>query len=262
MSKLGETVLSRLSLSPGEPEYLNNTYEERHIDINVNINDFKRTFPSIEKLIADKHVLDIGCSEGIETFALCKLGARSAYGIDIRIPQPQHKLTLEVYENYDTQFSIMDAAHMSFPDAKFDVAVTCGSFEHFNDPFLVLRECRRVVKPGGLILLTSGVWAHPWGAHMNFFTRVPWVQYLFSERTIMDVRKRFRNDGANRFHEVEGGLNKIGIRAFHDMIEALDLKIDYLKLQPVKNLTALTRIPYINELFTNLIIAILRTRSE
>jgi ubiquinone/menaquinone biosynthesis C-methylase UbiE len=258
MSKFGETLLGHLSLSPGAPEYLNDTYEDRHADIHVNVSDFRRTFPGIGRLVAGKHVLDIGCSEGIETFALCKLGAASAHGIDIRIPQDRHLRTVETYRNYDARFSVMDAASMSFPDATFDVAVTCGSFEHFNDPFAVLRECRRVVKPGGRILLTSGVWAHPWGAHMNFFTRVPWVQYLFSERTIMAVRKRFRSDGAERFHEVEGGLNKVGIRAFEQMVETLDLQADYLKLQPIKGLTALTRIPYVNELFTNLIIAVLR----
>jgi hypothetical protein len=74
----------------------------------------------------------------------------------------------------------------------------------------------------------------------------------------MNVRKKYRNDGANRFNEVEGGLNKIGIRSFNDMINDLNLKVEYLKLNPVKGLTLLTKVPYLNELFTNLIVAVLR----
>ena len=135
-----------------------------------------------------------------------------------------------------------------------------AAFEHFADPFAVLKECVRVVRPGGLIFLTSSVWAHPYGSHMQFFTKVPWVQYLFSEKTIMTVRKKYRNDGAMRFEDVPGGLNKVGIASFRRMVKALDLELPYLKLNAIKQLDVLTKIPYVNELFTNMFIAVMRKR--
>ena len=257
MSAIGEFVLGKLSRDPSAGDYLNEAYEAKHHDVKACIRELRDLFPAIGHKLIGKSVLDIGCAEGTETLALSMLGASSVHGIDIRI-DPIANAAVRAQSGGAVEFSVMDATQTSFSDGTFDAAVTCGSFEHFADPFLVLKECARLVRPGGLIYLTSGVWAHPYGAHMNFFTNVPWVQYLFSEHTIMSVRKRYRRDGAMRFHEVPGGLNKVGIAAFRRMVGHLGLEYEYLKLNPIKQLTFLTRIPHFNELFTNLIVAVLR----
>lgn len=258
MSTIGESILSSLSRDPSIEDYTNEQYKKKHGDINVYISALQKRFPSIQQMIANKHVLDIGCAEGMETLALAKMGAAKVHGIDIRIDSDKNTDIRENNRDCKMDFSRMNAEMTSFSDGEFDAVVTCGSFEHFNDPYLVLKESKRILKNDGLIFLTSGVWAHPWGAHMNFFTKVPWVQFLFSEKSIMNVRKQYRHDGAVKFKDVEGGLNKVGIRSFTRMVDELDLKTDYLKLNPVKGLTPLTRVPLVNELFTNLIIAILR----
>ena len=43
-------------------------------------------------------------------------------------------------------------------------------------------------------------------------TKYPWAHVLFSENTIMAVRKLYKNDNASRFEEVEGGLNQMTIK--------------------------------------------------
>jgi ubiquinone/menaquinone biosynthesis C-methylase UbiE len=43
----------------------------------------------------------------------------------------------------------MDAEHMSFPDASFDYIWTWGVIHHSADTSRVLREMRRVLRPGG-----------------------------------------------------------------------------------------------------------------
>ena len=93
---------------------------------------------------------------------------------------------------------------------------------------------------------------------MNFFTRVPWVQFIFSEQTIMNVRSLYQSDGAKAFSEVEGGLNRVGIRQFRKYVKDLNLDLRHLFLRPVSGLTALPKIPLINELFTGSIVAVLR----
>lgn len=260
MSAIGEYVLGRLSRDPAAGDYLNEAYEAKHHDVGMAFLELGNLFPGIEWQIRGKKVLDIGCGEGMETLAISMLGASSVHGIDIHIDEARHRRVLCQVRG-DVKFSVMDATNMSFQTGEFDAVVTCGSFEHFLDPLAVLSECMRVVKPGGLIYLTSGVWAHPYGAHMNFFTNVPWIQYLFSERTIMTVRKKYRSDGAMRFGNVPGGLNKVGIASFRKMVKQLGLEVNDLRLNAVKGLTSLTRIPYVNEFFTNLIIARLRKPS-
>ena len=258
MSKIGEFILRKLSRHPEIADFVNEDYELKHRDVNFYKEALNKTFPSLSKMISNKKVLDVGCSEGMETLALSMLGAHEVFGIDIRIDNKKNHVIQQQYPNNRMKFSVMDAHNTTFSNETFDAIVTCGSFEHFDSPYLILKEFQRILKIDGRIYLTSGVWAHPWGAHMNFFTRVPWVQFIFSESTIMNVRSLYRNDGAQRFNEVEGGLNKIGIREFNKIVKDLNYEIEYLKLNPVKGLTPLTRIPYINELFTNLIIAILK----
>lgn len=257
MTALGEKVLRWLSRDPSSTDYRVEHYEARHEDLAQSTANLVREFPMLREQIQGGRVLDIGCAEGLEAIALAKLGARGVIGIDIRIDTAEAaRLQAQLAPESAIELRYGDAHDMPFEAASFDAVVSLSSFEHFRDPFRVLCEGVRVLKPGGRFYLTSGVWGHPYGAHMQFFTKVPWIQFLFSEETIMNVRRLYRSDGARHFHEVEGGLNKIGVRAFLRYVEDLGLELEYFNLDPVKGLRFLTRMPYANELFTNLISAI------
>jgi 2-polyprenyl-3-methyl-5-hydroxy-6-metoxy-1,4-benzoquinol methylase len=43
-----------------------------------------------------------------------------------------------------------------FPAASFDALTLFEVIEHLNDPRLLLRECRRVLKPGGILVISTG----------------------------------------------------------------------------------------------------------
>lgn len=259
MSKIGELILKKLSRDPRRSDYTNEEYNKKHLDVNIYIKNLEDTFPHFNEEVSGKNVLDIGCSHGIEAIAISILGAKEVWGIDIRIDISRaSELRSSLAPKVLINFSEMDASHTSFPDEKFDVVVSVDSFEHFSDPYEVLKEIRRVTRNDGRIFITSGVWSNPWGAHMHFFTKIPWVQFIFSEKTIMNVRNLYRSDGARRFSDVEGGLNKIGVRMFKQCVKDLNLDVEYLYLRPVRGLTPLTKIPILNEFFTSLIIAVLK----
>ena len=74
----------------------------------------------------------------------------------------------------------------------------------------------------------------------------------------MKVRNRFRNDGAKKYLEVEGGLNKMTFRRFNRMVKASNLKSVFFRTRAVKELNILTRIPLVKELFTNAITCMLQ----
>ena len=81
-------------------------------------------------------------------------------------------------------FRVADVQHLPYPEGSFDVAVASFVFCSVPDPVQGLREVRRVLKPGGQILLLEHVvskrsllWplmklldpipAHIWGAHID-----------------------------------------------------------------------------------------------
>jgi SAM-dependent methyltransferase len=68
-----------------------------------------------------------------------------------------------------------DVHHIAFADATFDEVV--GSFLLCNvtDPLAVLQEVRRVLRPGGRLLLLEHVrGAHPWVARLTDLLDLPW----------------------------------------------------------------------------------------
>jgi phosphatidylethanolamine/phosphatidyl-N-methylethanolamine N-methyltransferase len=73
------------------------------------------------------------------------------------------------------QLSQTDVHRLTFPDATFDGIV--GSFLLCNvaDPPAVLQEVRRVLRPGGRLLLLEHVrGAHPWVARLTDLLDLPW----------------------------------------------------------------------------------------
>jgi 2-polyprenyl-6-hydroxyphenyl methylase/3-demethylubiquinone-9 3-methyltransferase len=92
-------------------------------------------------------VLDVGCGGGFLSNALAKENF-SVTGIDLSAP------SLEVARAFDHTQSVQyvrgNAYDLPFSESTFD-AVTCMDFlEHIDCPEQVIRECARVLKPGGL----------------------------------------------------------------------------------------------------------------
>jgi SAM-dependent methyltransferase len=79
-------------------------------------------------------------------------------------------------------FARMDAAALDFPDQSFDLTFSTAVFEHLSKPKDVLRELRRVLKPGGRAVIQWNPFSSMrLGGHdIGLFRRVPWAHLRLS----------------------------------------------------------------------------------
>lgn len=54
-------------------------------------------------------------------------------------------------------FQLMDAEHPTFADSSFDVVCVSNSLHHFRDPFIVLNNMVRMLRPGGTLIVSEMV---------------------------------------------------------------------------------------------------------
>jgi 2-polyprenyl-3-methyl-5-hydroxy-6-metoxy-1,4-benzoquinol methylase len=100
-------------------------------------------------------LLELGCGSGAMLKSMKNLGWQ-VEGVDfdpVAVGQAREKgLTVH----------LGTLAEQKFPDEAFDAITACHFIEHLPDPLGVLQECRRLLKPGGvLVLLTPN--ARSWG---------------------------------------------------------------------------------------------------
>lgn len=202
--------------------------------------------------IMNRAVLDYGSGGGMQVIAAVKAGAIRATGIDIRESWARVAQRLARQEGVSERVLFVIGQSQDLLDsASFDVVLSRDSFEHFNDPEGVLDELHRILKPGGKVYITFGpLWYSPYGGHMQFMTRYPWLHLLFSEKTIIKVRRLYRNDGAQSFAEAEGGLNKMTVRRFKGLIRRSKFTVRYFKIHPLKKIPLIASIPFLGELFS------------
>jgi SAM-dependent methyltransferase len=105
---------------------------------------------------AGARLLDVGCGSGESLRRITSMGWE-AEGVDV------DPLAVENARAKGVRVRLGDLASQQYPDDYFDAVYMSHVIEHVHDPAGLLRECRRVLKPGGrLVALTPNVdsWGH------------------------------------------------------------------------------------------------------
>lgn len=97
-------------------------------------------------------VVDVGCSVG---FVCDSMRDRGAHAIGVDIDVPGLARASERFGN-KVLFLCADGERLPLPDESADVIVFNHIYEHVVDPFKVMADMRRVLKPGGMMYLGLG----------------------------------------------------------------------------------------------------------
>jgi tocopherol O-methyltransferase len=105
-------------------------------------------------------ILDVGCGIGGSSLYLAEKFGATATGITLSPVQAQRATERAAAAGLGdrTQFQVVDALKMPFADGRFDLVWSMESGEHMPDKLQFLKECHRVLKPGGMFLMAT--WSH------------------------------------------------------------------------------------------------------
>ncbi len=104
-------------------------------------------------LVAGKDVLDVACGAGYGS-ALLARRARSVCGVDIAPEALVHAASAHAGAA-GLCFAAGDCARLPFAGASFDIVVSFETIEHIAAQEQFLDEIARVLRPGGLLVLSS-----------------------------------------------------------------------------------------------------------
>lgn len=94
---------------------------------------------------SDYTVLDLACGNGVST---AHIKGKLVIGLDLS--ETQLAKAKKKYEN--NYFVVGDARKLPFANDSFDLVVGINMLHHVPDPDVVLKECYRILKPGGKVL--------------------------------------------------------------------------------------------------------------
>ncbi|MCA9773330.1 MAG: methyltransferase domain-containing protein [Myxococcales bacterium] len=101
-----------------------------------------------------KSALDVGCGEGYGTRLLAS-HADDATGIDVSPEAVRHARARYGAEASNLRYLVGSASLLPFPDRTFDLVTCFEMLEHIEEHDALLGEIRRVLRPGGLLLIST-----------------------------------------------------------------------------------------------------------
>lgn len=129
-------------------------YERENNDIKVYAFHYQRFIEAVKYIDAsgDKYILNMWSRTGSAIDFLRKLNP----DVNIFNCELSHNLSKIAKKNYPEEYFAESSLHeLPFADDKFDYVLSLETLEHVPDPILFLREVKRVLKKGGVLVMST-----------------------------------------------------------------------------------------------------------
>ncbi|MEQ9495306.1 MAG: class I SAM-dependent methyltransferase [Deltaproteobacteria bacterium] len=235
--------------------------------------------------IAGKDVIDFGSGKGNLTFYLAERKPRSIVGVELHGPSAAEcQRQAEERDFGDTKVSFVQGSPdgIPLPDACADTLLAFDVIEHVMEPDVIVREWRRVLRPGGKVLLEWCPYRSPWAPHMEAMIPIPWAHFVFGEKALFRTAERlydeeekvlrpwnYDDDGNlmpnkwrawSSFAE-QGYINQLNVAPFKALVGRYDFDVGRFEHVTFSSLPArdvlapvLMRIPVVNELMASYVV--------
>jgi SAM-dependent methyltransferase len=104
------------------------------------------------EFVRGRRVLDAACGEGYGS-ALLATAAQHVTGVDVAGEAVEH--AARRYQADNLSFRAADCTQLPFEDGSFECVVSFETLEHLENQAGLMREFRRVLQPGGFLLIST-----------------------------------------------------------------------------------------------------------
>ena len=140
------------------------------------------------------HVADIGCGTGTQSQLWSELG-HHAHGLDVNASLIDIAKRRATEAGLEISFDVVSATELPYSDDSMDVVLLPELLEHVADWQRCLDEAIRVLKPGGLLYLSTTNWLCPVQQEFNLpmYSWYPGVLKRRFERLAVTSRPEIAN---------------------------------------------------------------------
>ncbi len=117
---------------------------------------FAKRLIDLAAIHGEASLLDVACGRGAVMLAASARGVSGLTGIDVS-PTMIRLATSDLHDAgvTDADLRVMDAEHLEFPDARFDVLTAAFALFFLPDPTGAAAEFYRVLRPGGVVAVST-----------------------------------------------------------------------------------------------------------
>lgn len=262
-----------LNLKPMRPsEYLTQPQPLQRAQMEYESERGDDAFHTIFNLeLRGKDVLDLGCGYGGRTVYFKEMGARSIAGIEPVEACISEALAFAQSRNVEIRALVAAAESLPLPNESFDAITSYDVFEHVENLSATLRECYRVLRPGGVVYAVFPPFYHPTGgSHLHgYVSTSPGPQLLFSCRALRNALRQMLAEGAISYtpvfrpNDCLPQQNGATVRSFLSLLKNVPFREKNVRLDPMSSrrfpwlgtvAAAGSRLPLLREIFTNRIV--------
>ena len=188
-------------------------------------------------------ILDVATGLGGFILALTETFESYQEAVGIDSSEKMISLAEEKFDGDNVRFEVMQAEKIDYEDNSFDTVVIRNSLHHLDDADLALDEMKRVLKPGGLLIVCEmyqnkelrtnnpHVMLHHWFAEIDRMNGITHNE-TFHKPELMETIKKLGLRGLETFEYTEPKDNELHKEGIDGFIKRCDTIIDRLGNDP------------------------------